>query len=85
MTVRMVWRARVPSRVGIVVMGSVGVTMLHPQGPGDSELPLVPEVAPSLSEVSSRVVCRDGIPLCTIPTNMALESPSMGERLRQPR
>jgi hypothetical protein len=38
--------------------------------------------APSSLKVSSRVVCREGIRLCTIPINMALESPSWGERLR---
>jgi hypothetical protein len=41
-----------------------------------------PEAAPSSLKVSSRVVCREGIRLCTIPINMALESPSWGERLR---
>jgi hypothetical protein len=38
-TVGMVWRARVFSDAGIAVMGSIGVTMLHPQGPRDPELP----------------------------------------------
>jgi hypothetical protein len=61
---------------GVVVMGSVGVTTLHLRGSGDPKLPRAPEVALSSSEVSSRVVCRDGVPLCTIPMNMALESPS---------
>jgi hypothetical protein len=64
------------SGAGVAVMGSVGVTTLHPPGSGDPELPQVPEVALSSSKDSSRVVCRYGDPLCTIPTNMALESDS---------
>jgi hypothetical protein len=43
---------------------------------GDPELPPVPEATLSLSEDSSRAVHRDGDLLCTIPTNMALESHS---------
>jgi hypothetical protein len=39
MTVGMVWRAGVPSRTGMVMMGSVEVTTLHPQGPGDAMPP----------------------------------------------
>jgi hypothetical protein len=75
-TVGMVWRAGVFSGAGIAVMESVGVITLHPRVSGNPELPPAPEAAPSLSEESSRVVCRDGDPLCTIPTNMALESNS---------
>jgi hypothetical protein len=46
-TVRMVWRAGVFSDAGIAVMGSVGVTMLHPQGLGNPELSPVHEASPS--------------------------------------
>jgi hypothetical protein len=56
-----------------------GVSRGHhvaPLGAGDPELPLTPEVAPSLPKDSSRAVCRDGDPLFTIPMNMALESHS---------
>jgi hypothetical protein len=66
----------VPSGIGIFVTVSVGVTMLHPHGAGDPELTSVLEAELSSSKVSSRVVCRDGILLFTVPTNMALESPS---------
>jgi hypothetical protein len=59
---------------GVAVMGSVGVTTLHPRWSGDPELPLTFEIALSLSKDSSRAVCRDGDLMCTIPTNMALES-----------
>jgi hypothetical protein len=38
-------------------------------------------VLPS-SKDSSRMVCRDGDPLCTVPTNMVPESIPSGERLR---
>jgi hypothetical protein len=56
MTVVMVWRAGVFSGAGVVMMGSVTVTTLHPQGSGYPELPLVPEVAPSSLEDSLRAV-----------------------------
>jgi hypothetical protein len=81
----MVWRAGVFSGAGVTVMGSVGVTTLHPQGPGDPEVSPMPDVAPSSLDDSSRVVRRDGDPMWTIPTNMAHESHSLGERLRRPR
>jgi hypothetical protein len=86
MTVGVVWRAGEFSGTGVVVMGSVGVTMLHPRRPGDPELPPppVPKVALSSLEDASRVVYKDGDLLCTIPTNTALESYSWGERLRRP-
>jgi hypothetical protein len=42
-------------------------------------------VESSLLEDSPRVVCREGDPLLTIPTNMAPELCSWGERLRWPR
>jgi hypothetical protein len=57
-----------------MVMGSVGVTMLHPQGSEDPELPSAPEAAPPSLEDFSRVVRREGDPLWTIPMNMAHES-----------
>jgi hypothetical protein len=80
----MVWRGGVFSGVGVTVMGLVGVTMLHPQGSGDPDLPSAPEVAWSSSEDSSRVVHREGDPLWTIHMNMAHESHFWGERLRRP-
>jgi hypothetical protein len=44
--VAVVWRAGVLSGIGAATMGSIEVTTLHPQGPGD--------VASSLLEDSSR-------------------------------
>jgi hypothetical protein len=63
------------SGAGVMVMGSVGVTTLHPQRPGDlvSPWPPVPEVAPSSFEDSSRAVRREGDSLWTNPTNMMPE------------
>jgi hypothetical protein len=55
-------------------MGTVGVTTLHPRGLGNPEVPPPPEVVSPLSEDSSRTVCKEGDPLCTIPTNMMHES-----------
>jgi hypothetical protein len=81
----MVWSAGVFSGNGVVVMRTVGVTTLHPQDPGDPELPLSPEAVPPSLVESSGAVCEDGDPVCTIPTKMALESRSLGERLRRPR
>jgi hypothetical protein len=66
-------------------MGTVGVTMLHPWGLGDLELPLALEVASHSSVESLGVVCEDGDPVFTIPTKMVLESHSLGERLRRSR
>jgi hypothetical protein len=76
MTIRMVWSVGVFFGIGVVVVGIVGVTTLHPRGPGDPELAPVPEVVPPSMEESSRAVCKDGDPLCTIPMKMAHESPS---------
>jgi hypothetical protein len=57
--VEMVRGIGVPSGGGVVVMGTVGVTMLHPREMGKSELPPLPEaVSPSLMD-SSRMVSRD--------------------------
>jgi hypothetical protein len=39
----------------------------------DSELSPSPEAAPPSLEESSRVVCKDSDPLCTIPMNKAPE------------
>jgi hypothetical protein len=62
-TVRMVRDAGVPSGSSVVVMGTVGVTTLHPWGTGKMLLPPLAEaVLPSLED-SSRMVCRDGDPL----------------------
>jgi hypothetical protein len=41
-TVRMVWSVRVVSSTSVVVMGTVGVTTLHPRGLGDPEPPQHP-------------------------------------------
>jgi hypothetical protein len=76
---------RVFSGGGVVVMGIVGVTTLHPQGLEIPELPPPPEAMSPSSEDSSRMVCRYGNPLCTIPMNMAPESFPSGERLRSPK
>jgi hypothetical protein len=73
------------SSAGVAMMGSVGVTTLHPRGLGDPELPRAPKVKPSSLEDSLRTVHRDGDSLCTILMNMALESHSCGEMLRRPR
>jgi hypothetical protein len=78
-TVGTVRSTEVLSDAGVVVMGTLGVTMLHPQGLGDPKLPPSPEEVPLSSKESSRAVCNDGDPLCTIPTNKAPESPSLGE------
>jgi hypothetical protein len=72
------------SGAGVAVMGSIGVTTLHPQGPRDPDLPLAPKAVPPSSEGTLRAVCRDGDLLCAIPMNMVLESHSRGERVRQP-
>jgi hypothetical protein len=50
MTIRMVWSAGVFSGANIVVMGTVGVTTLHPQEPRDPEFPPAPKVAPPLTK-----------------------------------
>jgi hypothetical protein len=65
--------------------GSVEVTTLHPPGSGDPKLPPVPNVAPSSSEDSPRVVRIEGDPLWTIPMNMVPKSLPWGKRLRHPR
>jgi hypothetical protein len=56
MTVKMVMSASVFSIASVVVMGTIGVTMLHPWGPGDLELPPVPEVALASSDESLRAL-----------------------------
>jgi hypothetical protein len=66
------------SGTGVVTMGSIEVTMLHPQGPGDPKLPPAPDVASSSSEDSPRVVRREDNQLWTIPMNMVPESHSWG-------
>jgi hypothetical protein len=63
-------------------MGTVGVTTLHPRGSGNLELPPLTEVVSHSSEDSSRMVCIDGDPLCTIPMNTVPESFPLGERLK---
>jgi hypothetical protein len=70
----MVRSVRVFSDDGVVVMGTIGVTMLHPQGSRDPELPPSPDAMSPLSKDSSRTVCKDGDSLCTIPTNTVPES-----------
>jgi hypothetical protein len=64
------------SGAGVVMMGSVEVSTLQPQGPGDPMLPPVPNVAPSSSEESPRMTHSGGDPLWTIPMKMARESRS---------
>jgi hypothetical protein len=56
-TVRMVRGTRVPSDGGVVLMGTVGVTMLHPREMGKLELPPPLEVVSSSSADSLRIVC----------------------------
>jgi hypothetical protein len=73
-TISMVRNTGVFSSSGVVMMGTVGVTMLHPRGSGNPELPPLPEAVLPLSEVSSRTVCKDSDPLCTISMNTAPES-----------
>jgi hypothetical protein len=68
-TVGMVKSTEVLSGDGVVEIGIVGVTTLHPREPGKPEPPPLEAVLPS-SKDSSRMVCRDGDPLCTIPMNM---------------
>jgi hypothetical protein len=66
-------------------MGTIGVTTLHPQGTRSLELSPSSEIVSPSSKSTSRVVCKDGDPLCTIPTKMAPQSPPSGERLRRPK
>jgi hypothetical protein len=80
--VRMVRSVGVFFGGGVVAMGTVGVTMLHPQGSRNLKLPSPPEEVSPSWEDSSRMVCKEGDPLCTIPTNMAAESSPLGERLK---
>jgi hypothetical protein len=60
MTVGMVKSAEVFSNTVVVIMRTVRITMLHPQGLEDLKLPPSPEVVPPSSEESSRAVCKDG-------------------------
>jgi hypothetical protein len=62
-TVWMVRRAKVFSGGGVVVMGTVGVTTLHPQGPGKPMLPPPPKAVSPSSEESPRIVCDGSDPL----------------------
>jgi hypothetical protein len=48
-----------------------------PSRAGGYGAPPAPEAAPSTLEQSSRAVCKDGDPLCTIPTKVAPKSPSL--------
>jgi hypothetical protein len=73
------------SGTSVVMMRSVEVTTLHPRGPGDPKLPLVPDAAPSSLEDSPKAARIVDGPLWTIPTNMAPESRSWGESLRWPK
>jgi hypothetical protein len=59
-TIGMVRSARVFSNGGLVVMGTVGVTTLHPRGMGKLELPLPFKVVSSSLVDSSRTMCSDG-------------------------
>jgi hypothetical protein len=62
-TIGMIRGTRMPSDGGVVVMGMVGVTTLHPQETGKMELPPPLEAVSSPSVDSSRIVCSDGDPL----------------------
>jgi hypothetical protein len=62
-TVRMVRGVGVPSDGGVLVMGMIGVTTLHPRGMGKPELPPPQEVVLSSSADSLRIVCSDDDPL----------------------
>jgi hypothetical protein len=84
-TVVMVRDTGVPSDGGVVVMGIVGVTMFHPQEIGKLKLPPPLEVVSPSSMDSSMIVCSDGNPLRTIPTNTMCESFPSGERLGRPK
>jgi hypothetical protein len=75
-TAGMVWRSGVFSDTGVAVMGQSGSPRCTLGGQGIQTSPLAPEVAPSSLEDSLRAVCKDSDPLCTIPTNTALESHS---------
>jgi hypothetical protein len=70
---------------GVVVMGTIEVTTLHPSRTGSSELAPSPKVVSSSSKSLSRDVCKDGDPMCTIPTKIAPKSSPKGERLRRPK
>jgi hypothetical protein len=83
--VGMVRSTGVLSDDGVVAMGTIGVTTLHPRGPGRPELPPPPEAVSPLLYDSSRMMCRDGDPLCTIPMNTMPESFPSGERLGLPK
>jgi hypothetical protein len=84
-TVGMVRSVKVFSDGGVVAMGIVGVTTLHPRGPRNLELTPLPKAASPASEDSLKMVCKDGDPLCTIPMNMVPESSPSGQRLRLPK
>jgi hypothetical protein len=79
--IEIVCRAGVLSESGVVMMGSIEVTMLHPRGPGDPKLPSTPDVVQFLSEDSLRGLRRGGDPMWTIPMNMAPESRPWGRNL----
>jgi hypothetical protein len=66
-TVAMVRGIEVPSGGGMVMMGIVGVTTLHPRDMGKSELPPLLEVMSPSSVDSLRIVCSDGNPLRPFP------------------
>jgi hypothetical protein len=84
-TVGMVRSNGVLSWGDVVVMGTVVVTTLHPQGPGKLELAPLPEAVSPSSVDSSRTVCKHSEPLCTVPTNTVPGSFPSGERLRLPK
>jgi hypothetical protein len=62
-TIGMVRGAGVPSGCGVVMMGTVGVTTLHPREMGKSDLPPPTEAVSPSSVDSSRMICRGGNPL----------------------
>jgi hypothetical protein len=84
-TIGIVRNVEVFSYGGVVRMGTVEVTTLHPRGSGSLELPHPLEQVSPLSEDSLRTVCKDGDPLCTIPMNTTSESFPSGEKLMWPK
>jgi hypothetical protein len=63
-------------------MGMAEVTMLHARGIGKLELPPSLEAESSSLGDSSRMVCKDGDPLWTIPPTMAPKSFPSSDRLK---
>jgi hypothetical protein len=78
MTVGMVRSTGVFSGTDVVVIGIVRVTIVHSHCQGIQSSPPSPMAVPPSSKESSRAVCKDGDPLCSIPMDMAPESSPRG-------